>query len=510
MENTVENTGKEILLQVEGLKKSYSGVPVLHGIDLALPQGAVMGLIGENGAGKSTLIKCLNGVTAPDCGRILFDGIPYSSMTIEKALSLGIVTIPQEFNLANHLPVKDNIFMGCELKKAGLFLDHKTMREKTKELLARLGCDSIDPDAETGTLNVAQKQLVEIARGLNRQCRLFIMDEPTTVLNTKETEDLFRIISGMKKQGISVIYVSHKLHEISEICDIFTVLRDGEYITTENVKDSSTKEMANLMVGRQLKDIYPPKIIKEKEPEEYILELQNVSEETLVKNIDLKVAPGSILGFAGLGGAGRTELFEGVFGIRKFTAGKMFFKGKEIRNNSPALAVKEGIAYLPEDRQKSGTVAEFPLSWNISLISLMKKYCKGPFIRKKAEALAAGEYIKSFAIKTLSSETKIGELSGGNQQKAVIARSLDTAPSLFIFDEPTRGIDINSRSEIYFFIRELARQGTACIVISSDLEELIGLCPEIAVMREGRIAGILDTEEKINEKEIMYLATGVK
>ena len=509
MERTFENRGKNILLKVEGLKKSYSGVTVLHGIDLSLPQGTVMGLIGENGAGKSTLIKCLNGVTLPDCGRIIFDGISYSSMTIEKALSLGIVTIPQEFNLANTLSVKDNVFLGCEIKKAGLLLDHKKMRQETEKLLTHLGCSHIDPDAGIDTLNVAQKQLVEIARGLNHKCRLFIMDEPTTVLNTKETEELFRIIAEMKKQGISVIYVSHKLHEISEICDIFTVLRDGEYITTENVKDSSTKEMANLMVGRQLKDIYPPKL-KMENGNSCILELQNVSEETLVKNIDLKVSPGEILGFAGLGGAGRTELFEGVFGIRKFTEGKMFFKGQEIRNNSPALAVESGIAYLPEDRQKSGTVGSFPLSWNISLISLVKKYCCTLFIRKKAEKSSAEKYIDFFKIKTVSSETPIEKLSGGNQQKAVIAKSLDTNPSLFIFDEPTRGIDINSRSEIYFFIHDLARQGTACIIISSDLEELIGLCPRIAVMREGKIAGILDDEKRINEKEIMYLATGIK
>ncbi|MBR2363733.1 MAG: sugar ABC transporter ATP-binding protein [Lentisphaeria bacterium] len=499
---------KDILLQISNLQKSYSGVTVLSGITFSLEKGSVMGLIGENGAGKSTLIKCINGVTTPDSGEILFDGSFYSSMTIKKALSLGIVTIPQEFNLADHLSVKDNIYMGCELKKAHFFLDHRKMRIGAAELLESLGC-ILSPDAIVGTLNVAQKQMVEIARGLNRKCHLFIMDEPTTVLNTAETEKLFRVINRLKEQGVSVIYVSHKLAEISTICDHFTVLRDGQYITTQKTAGTSTKEMANLMVGRQLKDIYPPKPALPPPDAECLLSLQDVSESSLVKNVTFSLAKGEILGIAGLGGAGRTELAEGIYGIRRFISGKMFFKGKEVCITSPEEAVKAGIAYIPEDRQKSGTVQTFPLSWNMTLVSLLEKYCSGTFICRKKEESAAEKYISLFSIKAPSGRIRMNELSGGNQQKGVIAKSLDTSPDLFIFDEPTRGIDINSRSEIYFFIRSLAEKGTSCIIISSDLEEIIGLCPRTLVMREGRLAGILENDN-INEKEIMYLATGIK
>ena len=499
----------DFLLEIRNLSKSYSGVRVLSNVSFSLKKGTVMGLIGENGAGKSTLIKCLNGVVSPDEGTILFDGKAYTQMTIQKALSLGIVTIPQEFTLAEHLSVRDNIFLGCESKKAGgLFLDHGKMRNTARELLERLGC-SVSPDVIAGELNVAQKQMVEIARGLNRRCRLFIMDEPSTVLNSAETEKLFQVIARLREQGVSVIYVSHKLREISAICDAFTVLRDGKYITARETAGTAPREMANLMVGRELKDIYPPKIPLPPPDAECILSLQDVSEETLVKNVTFSLAKGEILGIAGLGGAGRTELAEGIYGIRRFVSGKVFFKGKEIRITSPEEAVKAGIAYIPEDRQKSGTVGEFPLAWNITLVSLAGKYCRMGFIGEKKEESAAEKYIAKFSIKAPSGRIRMNELSGGNQQKGVLAKSLDTAPSLFIFDEPTRGIDINSRSEIYFFIRSLAEKGTACIVISSDLEEIIGLCPRTLVMREGRIAGVLENDH-INEKEIMYLATGIQ
>ncbi len=502
------NTQEDHLLQINDLSKSYSGVRVLSGISFSLPAGSVMGLIGENGAGKSTLIKCINGVTAPDGGQIIFDGNSYSGMTIKKALELGIVTIPQEFNLSDHLSVRDNIYMGCERKRMGIFLDHRKMRQGAEALLESLGC-SIDPDALVSSLNVAQKQMVEIARGLNHKCRLFIMDEPTTVLNKSETEKLFQVIRRLQKENVSVLYVSHKLYEIAEICDSFTVLRDGEYITTAKTKDFSTKEMANLMVGRELKDIYPPKMPLPSPDAEELLRLQDLSLASLVKNISFSLAKGEILGIAGLGGAGRTELAEGIYGIRKIVSGKMFFKGKELLPASPEDAVKAGIAYIPEDRQKSGTIQQFHLSWNMSLISLMEKYCSWGFIRKEKEKKSAENYISLFSIKAPDGNIKMNELSGGNQQKGVIAKSLDTDPELFIFDEPTRGIDIKSRSEIYFFIRALAEKGTSCIIISSDLEEVIGLCPKVLVMREGKIAGILE-QEKINEKEIMYLATGIK
>ena len=497
----------ETLLELRGICKSYSGVSVLANVSLSVKTGSVTGLIGENGAGKSTLIKCVNGVTRPDRGEIIFAGETLRQNTIESALRRGIVTIPQEFNLANEMSVRENIFLGHELKHGGLFLDHSAMRKQTRELLERLDC-RISPDAEVSTLSIAEKQLVEIARALNRTCRLLIMDEPSTVLNPPEVENLFRIMRAMRDDGISIIYVSHKLNEVKTICDSVAVLRDGEFICEKPTSKVTPKEMAGLMVGRELSRIFPPKAAPPPESEVPALELKGITLEKLVHNASLKLYRGEILGLSGLGGSGRTELAEAVYGIRKIVSGGIFVNGKAVRIKSPAQAVASGIAYLTEDRQISGIIHSFPLAWNCSLISL-RKYCTASFIRKKRENAAAEEYIRRFEIRTTSGAAPIGELSGGNQQKGAIAKSLDPSPEIFIFDEPTRGIDIKSRSDIYFFISELARRGMACLIISSDLEEVIGLCRRVAVMREGTVAGVL-ADEHVNEKEIMYLATGVK
>lgn len=498
-------------LRTEDLCKSYGAIRVLSGINLTLYPGKVLGLIGENGAGKSTLIKCLNGLVPLEKGSILIDGKDYGrSMNVALAGALGIVTIPQEFNLAPDMSVRDNIFLGCELKKAwGLLLDHKKMREEAGRLLALLG-SNIDPDTPCGTLSVADKQLVEIARGLNRQCRLFILDEPTTVLSNEEVERLFSLIRKMKEKGISIIYVSHKLYEVKEICDTVTVLRDGEYVGDSPIEKLSVRDMANWMVGRSLERIFPPKRTKEEEEKgETILELKNVSLKKLVHNVNLTLHKGEILGLAGLGGSGRTELAEGIFGIRPFVNGEMFLHGQKVSINSPREAVRRRIALLPEDRQGAGSIQDFALRENISLVTLPVKYTEKGFIRKKKEQQAALSYIEKFGIKCSGTEGALSSLSGGNQQKGVLAKSLDAEPEIFIFDEPTRGIDINSRSDIYFRIHELAEKGTACLVISSDLEEVIGLCRKVAVMHEGTIVKVLEGEE-VNEKEIMYAASGVK
>ena len=496
-----------MLLEVRGLSKSYAEIQVLNQVSLSVEAGSVTGLIGENGAGKSTLIKCINGVTRPDCGEMVFDGEVLRCNTIESALRRGIVTIPQEFNLANEMTVRENIFLGHELKRGGVFLDHAAMRKRTGELLERLD-SRISPDAEISSLSIAEKQIVEIARALNRACRLLIMDEPSTVLNPPEVENLFRIMRAMRGDGISIIYVSHKLNEVKTVCDTVAVLRDGEFVCQKSASELTTREMANLMVGRELSRIFPPKTAPSGEKELPALELDGITLDKLVHHASLTLHRGEILGLAGLGGSGRTELAEAVYGIRKVVSGRILVNGREVRIKSPAQAVASGIAYLTEDRQGSGIIQSFPLAWNCSLISL-RKYSLASFIRKKRENAAAEEYIRRFAIRTTTCATPIGELSGGNQQKGAIAKSLDHSPEIFLFDEPTRGIDIKSRSDIYFFISELARRGMACLIISSDLEEVIGLCRRVAVMREGTVAGVL-ADEHVNEKEIMYLATGVK
>lgn len=502
---------EKFFLRTEDLCKSYGSIRVLSGISLTLYPGKVMGLIGENGAGKSTLIKCLNGLVPTEKGSIWIDGKDYgSSMSVAKAGELGIVTIPQEFNLAPDMSVRDNIYLGCELKKAcGLLLDHAAMKKGAKELLALLG-SRIDPDTLCGSLSVADKQLVEIARGLNRKCRLFILDEPTTVLSNSEVERLFTLIRKMKEKGIAVIYVSHKLYEVKAICDSVTVLRDGEYVGESPIEKLSVKDMANWMVGRALERIFPPKRTKEEEEKgEKILELKNVSRKKLVHNVNLTLHKGEILGLAGLGGSGRTELAEGIFGIEPFVKGEVFLHGKKVSIHNPGEAVKAKIAYLAEDRQGAGSIQDFALRENISLVTLPFKYTSKGFIQKKKEQEKAAFYIEKFGIRCSGTEGALSSLSGGNQQKGVLAKSLDAEPEIFIFDEPTRGIDINSRSDIYFRIHELAEKGTACLVISSDLEEVIGLCRKVAVMHEGTVVKVLEGEN-VNEKEIMYAATDVK
>ena len=494
------------LLEIRSLTKRYSSVPVLSDVSFALDRACITALIGENGAGKSTLIKCLNGNTPVDQGAFLLNGKAYIP-SVRNAFANGIVTIPQEFNLADSLSVRENIFLGCEWKK-GPFLDHKGMRKRAAELLEELHC-TLSPDRKVATLSIAEKQMVEIARALNRECRLLIMDEPTTVLNGKEVETLFSIMDSLRKKGLGIVFVSHKLHEVKTICDSLVVLRDGVFICKKEIASVSEQDMANLMVGRELSGIFPEKKSVDPEAEETVLSLEKVTDESMyVKEVSFSLKKGEIFGLAGLGGAGRTELAETLYGIRRIRSGAVYLKGKKLTLHSVKDAVKAGIAYLPEDRQRNGVIANFSVMDNITLLSLLR-YCCGPFLRKKRVQRIAGEYRERFHIKMPSLFSPIRELSGGNQQKALLARSLDTGPEVFIFDEPTRGIDVQSRSEIYKFIRTLADRGMACIVISSDLEEVMGLCSRIGVMREGRLAGIV-RDEYINEKEIMYLATGVK
>lgn len=494
------------ILQAENICKSYSGVEVLRGVSIDVPEKSILGLIGENGAGKSTFIKCVNGLTKLDSGRVVFEGRELKRTTVSSALKHGIITIPQEFNLAPDMTVTENIFLGHELHNSFGFIASSEMKRRTKEILNDLEC-SVEPDAEVSTLSIAEKQMVEIARALNHKCRLLIMDEPSTVLNPPEVENLFRIMRKLRDSGTSIIYVSHKLYEVKEICDEIAVLRDGELVARKPTAEVTPSGMANLMVGRELSRIFPPKV-KVSETSPVILETEKLTLRKLVKDVSFKLRKGEILGFAGLGGSGRTELAEAIYGVRKTVSGTIRKNGKILNVNSPAEAVAAGIAYLSEDRQGSGVITSFSVTSNNTLISL-KNYCSGGFIRKSSEREAAKSYAEKFALKTPSLDSPLNFLSGGNQQKVAIAKGLDTKPEVFIFDEPTRGIDIKSRSEVYHFIHGLAAQGVACIIISSDLEEIIGLCARVAVMRGGTIAGFLE-DDHVNEKEIMYLAAGVK
>lgn len=492
----------EKLLKTVNISKEFSGNRVLNRINIELTKGEIFGIIGENGAGKSTFIKILNGTFTPTEGEIFFEGNKLQ-MDHSLARKIGISTIPQEFNLIEHLNVFENIFLGKEYKKNCLLLDKKQMKKKTDELLKGLQTE-IQPEDKIQNLSVAQKQMVEIAKALAYNSKLLIMDEPTTVLTAREIDILFDLMRRLKAQGVTIIYISHKLNEVKEICDRVMVLRDGEFISLDRTDAIDEQEMARRMVGRELNQMFPAKTSVRKEK---VLEIENLSVPGLLHEISFDLYQGEILGFAGLNGAGRTEVAETIMGLRQKSSGRIIIKGQVRTINSPNDAVKNGIAYLPEDRQGAGILTSFTLPENITLNSL-KKYCHVLIDHHKVEEKAKS-YIKEFNIRTPDLNTKLEYLSGGNQQKVSLAKSLDTDPEVFIFDEPTRGIDVKAKMEIFRFIHQLVESGISCIFISSELEEIIGMCNRVVVMRQGRVTGILK-KDYINEEDIMYHATGIK
>jgi len=490
------------LVRTVRLAKEFSGVRVLNDINIEIERGEVFGIIGENGAGKSTLIKLLNGTHVPTEGEIFFNG-KRVRLNTAVAKSLGISTIPQEFNLVNDLNVYENIFLGREYRRKGGLLDHRRMKERARELLRSLQAD-VSPTMKVDTCSVAEKQMVEIAKAVAYNSKLLIMDEPTTVLTPIEIDILFDLIHRLREDGVTIIYISHKLKEVRQVCDRVMVLRDGEFIGIDKASDIDEHEMANKMVGRELEQIFPPKPTP---TDDVVMRVENLSVPGLLHNISFDLHKGEILGFAGLGGSGRTELAETIIGIRKKSAGTLFINGKKRNIKSPSDAIANHIAYLPEDRQGTGVLVNFSVTNNVTLGSL-KKYAH-IIINHRKEVDQTRKYVKEFDIRTPSLKTKLRFLSGGNQQKVSLAKSLDSQPDIFIFDEPTRGIDINAKMHIFSFVHDLVESGISCIFISSELEEVIGVCNRVIVMREGRVAGNL-TGNHINEEEIMQRATGVK
>lgn len=487
------------VLTVRELRKSYSGVEVLKGVTLAFRPGSILGLIGENGAGKSSLIRCVNGEQPLSGGTLELDGRPVVFRGRRDAVAHGIVSVPQEFNLVDTLNVYENIFLGCELARHGV-LDRRTMREAARRELAKLHCD-LDPDRPVGSLGVAEKQFVEIARALRLNCRLLILDEPTTVLNRLETDLLFSILRELREQGVAIVFVSHKLREVKELCDHVAVLRDG-VLVGESAMDGVTPEtMANWMVGRELARKFPPMPEADADAP-VLLEVRNLSVAGLLHDISFDLRRGEILGVAGLGGSGRSELAEALYGLRKRSAGTVRLNG-ELLTNSVRKTAEAGVALLPEDRQGAGVLLDFPVRENISLTR------PGTPIDRKREAERAEFYIRKFSIKTPDGGAPVRSLSGGNQQKVAIAKGLELHPKVYLFDEPTRGVDVGARSDVYTFLRELAAEGVGVLLISSDLEEIIGMCRRTLVMREGRLAGVLSAPE-ITESAVMALATGIR
>jgi len=492
----------EPLLRLDSIKKDFSGVQVLHGISIDIMAGEVLGILGENGAGKSTLLKIINGIYHASSGTISIDGSQVEIRSPSDAKKHGIAMIPQEFNLVASLNVFENIFLGQEIKK-GALLDKYSMRQRTVELLLMLDTE-LNPDALIEDLSVAEKQMVEIAKALVYDARILIMDEPTTVLTSLEVDVLFTLIDKLKAQGVTVLFISHKLKEVKRLCDRLMILRDGNLVSLDNVSEINEQDMATKMVGRELNQIFPKKSISTKE---VALKVSNLSLKGVVERIDFHVHKGEVLGFAGLVGSGRTEVAEAVMGIRKKQSGQIEVFGELVDIHDIKQAVQKGLAYLSEDRQGRGLVMGFDLTENISLVSL-SRYTKG-LIRHKLARTKAEQYVSQFDIKAASLDTELQYLSGGNQQKVYLSKWMDTEPKILILDEPTRGVDVNTKKDIYHFIQNLTEQGLAVIVISSEMEELIGLAHRVMVMREGKLQGELE-KEAITEQQIMLLAAGLQ
>lgn len=492
----------ELILKMTGIDKRFSGVHALKGVDFDLYAGEVHALMGENGAGKSTLMKVLCGIHAYDSGSIEYFGKKVKFASIAESQAAGISIIHQELNMMNHLTVAQNIYIGREPMKGG-FIDDRKMEADATELFKRIGV-RIDPSVKLGSLTVGRQQMVEIAKAVSRDSKLLILDEPTAALTQPEVEDLFRIMHDLQRKNIGMIYISHRMDEINRISDRVTVMRDGEYVGTEYTKNLTKDDIVKMMVGRV---IYGEQKEKSLVPDDapVVLEARNIVSGKTLKNVSFKLRKGEILGFAGLMGAGRTELARAVYGADPFDSGEIFVNGKKTEIKTPEAAVKHRICYLSEDRKQFGLMLGKSVTENTVLASL-DDYIRFGWINDAAAKAAAEEKNNQLRTKTPSMDQLLKNLSGGNQQKVIVARWLLKDCDVFIFDEPTRGIDIGAKSEMYDLMAELAAQGKSIIMISSELAEIQRLSDRVIVMCEGRITADLPIEG-LTQEEIMKYAT---
>lgn len=493
------------LLSMKKISKEFPGVKALDSVNLDIQKGEVIGLLGENGAGKSTLMKIMSGIYTPDQGEIWFENKKIVLNGTRDSQEVGISIIHQELNLLPYLTVAENIFIHS-LPRKGINLDRKKLFRDAEELLKELEFE-INPRALVKDLSVASQQLVEIAKSLSFNSKVLIMDEPTSAITENETKKLFEIIRSLRKKGISIVYISHRMEEIYEICDRIVVLRDGKNAGEGSAAQLTPDQIVKMLVGREMSQIYPERI--EMKSNEIVLEVKNVSVNEDVKNVSFKLHKGEILGFSGLMGAGRTELMQAVFGFRKIDSGEMLLHGKPVNIQSTRDAIKLGIGFVPEDRRHQGMISGFSVAQNITIVTL--KNIAGFFknIDAKKESKIADKYIAKLEIKTPHSKVNLSNLSGGNQQKAIIAKWLETSPEILILDEPTRGIDIRAKKEIYKIIHELAANGTSIILISSELPEVLGISDRVVVMSQGSITGIFEKEEATPEKVMIAATKGV-
>ncbi len=493
----------EKILAMENISKEFPSVKALDNVHLNAYKGKVMALLGENGAGKSTLMKILSGVYKKTSGNIYYKGKELNVNSTRQANENGISIIHQELNLISELTIGENIFLGREPKTKLALIDWKTLYSKSESLLKELDI-SVNPKTKIKELSIGIKQMVEIAKALSFEAELIIMDEPTDALTDKETKSLFKIINKLKNEGKSIIYISHRLNEIFEICDDVTIIRDGKFVAEHPVQEIDQDSLIELMVGRKLEEQFP---YQKDELGEVLLEAKEIQNK-YIKNVSFNIKQKEIVGVAGLMGAGRTELAKSIYGHYKIEKGEITLKGKQLHIKSEKDAIKSGISYVSEDRKKDGLVLGMNVMKNISLSSL-DKISKFKIINKTTEKKVAVDYISNFNIKTPSKEQKLSNLSGGNQQKVSISKSLLPLPKVLIMDEPTRGIDVGAKKEIYKLMNKFKSEGMGILMISSEIPELLGMCDRILVMHEGKLMGELSREE-MSQEAVMRLAVGIR
>ena len=492
----------EVILTMKGIDKSFPGVHALDHVDLEVRKGEVHALMGENGAGKSTLMKVLTGIYKKDSGTITYEGKEVEFHNTREAQDAGVVIVHQELNMLGHLTVAQNIFIGREFKK-GISIDDKKMNEEARKLFDRMHID-IDPTETMSRLTVGKQQMCEIAKAISHEAKVIIFDEPSAALTEAEIEELFKIIRDLRDQGLGIVYISHRMDEIKVITDRVTVMRDGAYVGTLITKDSTKDDIINMMVGRVIyedpktKNMTPPGA-------PVVLKVEHLNAGKMVQDVSFELHKGEVLGFSGLMGAGRTETMRALFGADPIDSGDIYVNGKKVTIKSPQDAVKNGIGYLSEDRKRFGIVVQKTVAENTTMADL-DEFSSGPFINKKKEKEVAEKFVKSLATKTPSVDQLVVNLSGGNQQKVVIAKWLTRNCDILIFDEPTRGIDVGAKNEIYKLMNQLAAEGKAIIMVSSEMTEILRMSDRIVVMCEGKKTGELDISEATQEN-IMNMAT---
>ncbi len=489
-------------IEMRGIDKSFGSNQVLKQAGFTLESGEVHALMGENGAGKSTLMKILTGVYTKDAGTVLVDGKEVNYKNPQEAEKAGIVFIYQELNVMFDLTVEENLFMGKEIHGKFGICDRKAMQKKAREALNTLGVD-ISPKTVMSELSVGQQQMVEICKALMADAKVIIMDEPTAALTQSETVALFKVIESLRKKGVSMVYISHRMEEIFELCDRITVLRDGSYIGVKNIPETNMNEIVKMMIGREIGERYPSRDVKIGKE---VLKVKGLTRKGTFHDVSFSVRAGEVLGVSGLMGAGRTEIMQAIFGNLSYESGSIEIDGKEVKISNPRQAMEQGIGFITEDRKTEGLMLDKSIRENISLCNL-GRISKSSVISKEAEKNMVEEAIKDLHIKCFGPYHECNNLSGGNQQKVVLAKWILTNPKILILDEPTRGVDIGAKKEIYSIINKLAAQGVAIIMVSSELPEVLGMSDNIMVVREGEVRGIISYEEA-NQERVMTLATG--